>query len=236
MKLKDTLSALPGIFLLALVGCGIVVSQSPEPAPKYTAAPMSAEPTPTASATPSPTPKPQPTLKKNELQICGEIFEKTQVTAVMHSEINRIRKDYGYICDIDWNLFISDDTWGQAWTPGADININEDYEMYRIFPEDTDDHLSFQIRQTIRHEFGHQVIFQVYGMPSINDEELEIFGTYAADPIYGEVLDGYTADEHAADVVAAALSPDPSSPYVTRYSEEQIDTALDLLDTVRRIR
>lgn len=238
MRLKDTLSAIPGIFLLALVGCGYVVSQSEEAAPKYTAPPVtqSAEPTPSATPTQStPAPKPLPSLKDNELRICGEIFEKTPVTSVMHSEINRIRKDYGYICDIDWNLFTSDDTWGQAWTPSGDVDINEDFEMYRTSESDTGEDMSFQIRQTIRHEFGHQVIFQVYGMPTINDEELEIFGEYAADPIAGEVLDGYNADEHAADVVAAALLPDPSNPYVTRYSPEQIDTALNLLDTVRRI-
>lgn len=235
MRLKDTLSAIPGIFLLALVGCGYVVSQSEE-APANTVV-TSPGPAPSKDPEPSPVTKPAaPKPSKNEVMICGEIFEKTPVTNTIRSEVNRIREDYAYICDIDWDLFTSDDTWGRAWTPGGTIDINEDFEMFRVFTDDTGEDLEFQIRETVRHEFGHQVIFQHFGNPGEDDTDIrKIFGNYQPDPLAGEVADSYTADELAADVMAAALNPDQNSPYVTRYDAEVLDSARFYLDETERI-
>lgn len=238
MRLKDTLSALPGVFLLALVGCGYVVSQQPEDVP--TVHTTVTVPAPTQSKDPEPTPATKPAAPKpakNEVMICGEIFEKTPVTNTMRSEINRIREDYAYICDIDWDLFASDDTWGRAWTPAASIDINEDFEAYRIYESDNVEDLEFQVRETVRHEFGHQVIFQHFGYPGEDDLAIrKIFGNYQPDPLNGEVADSYTADELAADVMAAVLNPDSSSPYVTRYDADVLNSARAYLDETERIR
>lgn len=243
MQLKDTLSAIPGIFLLALVGCGYVVSQQEEE-PTHTTITVSPE-TPEKSQEPTPSPSKSspatksaiPTPGKNEVRICTEIFEKTPVTVAMSEEIERIRKDYAYICDIDWDLFESDDTWGQAWTPGGTIDINSEFEFFRVYEEDTAEDLEFQVKETVRHEFGHQVIFQKYGMPGQDDEDIQRFFGYDAepDPISGEVPDTYNADEFAADIISASLNPDRSSPYVTRYSSTQIKRAYMTLKYVERI-
>lgn len=240
MRLRDTLSALPAIFLLSMVGCGYVVSQQEEE-PTHTTITVTPE---TPEKSPEPTPSPTetatksaiPTPDKDEVRICLEIFEKTPVTVAMAQEVERIRKDYAYICDIDWDLFESTDTWGQAWTPGGIIDINSDFEMYRVYEEDTADHLTFQVKETVRHEFGHQVIFQHFGMPGQDDLAIrKIFGNYQPDPINGAVTDTYTADELAADVMAAALNPDPASPWVTRYDPEVIESARTYLDDTERI-
>lgn len=242
MRLRDTLSALPAVFLFGLVGCGYVVSQQEEE-PTHTTITISPE-TPEKSQEPTPSPSKSspatksaiPTPGKNEVRICLEIFEKTPVTVAMSQEIERIRKDYAYICDIDWDLFTSDDTWGQAWTPGGTIDINKDFEFYRVYEDDTAEDLEFQVKETVRHEFGHQVIFQHFGFPGQDDLAIrKIFGNYQPDPIAGEVPSTYTADELAADIIAATLNPDSSSPYVTRYDADVIKTARTYLDDTERI-
>lgn len=244
MKLKDTLSALPVLVLFGAVGCGYVLSQEEEPV-THTTVTVTPDAPQSKSPEPSPTPKPTetatksaiPTPGKNEVRICLEIFEKTPVTVAIAEEVERIRKEYAYICDIDWDLFTSDDTWGQAWTPGGIIDINSDFEMYRVYEDDPNEQLVFQIKETVRHEFGHQVIFQEFGMPGQDDEDIkEIFGYEAEpDPANGQIPDTYTADELAADIMAAALNPDRESPWVTRYSSTQIKQANLVLDTVERI-
>ena len=237
MKLRDAASILPAVFLFAIVGCGYAASQSEEtPTPTFTAQPTQTHTeTPEPTATPAPKPA-SPKPSKNEVQICGEIFEKTPVTVTMQSEIAQIRKDYSYICDIDWDLFESTDTWGKAWTPGAEIEINEDIDRYRVLDSDTQEDMEFQVRETVRHEFGHQVIFQHFGYPGEDDIDIrKIFGNYQPDPTTGDIDDSYTADELAADVMAAVLNPDHHSPYVTRYDEEVLNSARSYLDDTKQV-
>jgi hypothetical protein len=241
MQIKDALSAVPVIFLLSVVGCTYVLSTEEDPAPTQIH-------TQTASASPEgkdnpPDPAPAtktpatPTLEDNEILICDDVFTKTPVTNVMRAEISRIAKEYPYICDISWTTFESDDAWGRAWTPGARVEINSDFEGYRIYDNDPVENLEFQIRETVRHEFGHQVIFQHFGRPGIDDDKIvTAFGYPAPDPISGVVSENYTADEMAADIIAAALNPDTSSPFVTRYSEPQIFEANHYLDITESLR
>lgn len=230
-------SALPALFLLAAAGTGYLVSQH-ESEPHHTTITVTP---PSASPSPSPTPtktRAKPTaspLPADSLKICGEIFKITPVTSAMQEEVHRIRKDYPYVCDVDWDL-MEGENWGLAWTPGATVEINSEFEYFRIYTSDTADNLEFQVKETVRHEFGHQVTFQHFGMPQQHDADiLEIFGDYRPDPIVGEILPTYNADEHAADIFAAALNPDPESPYVTRYSKEILNTARYYLDNTTAI-
>lgn len=171
----------------------------------------------TGLATPAYAPAPETTVEAPAgLTVCGQPVEDNEVTRIAADEIFRLDAEGYPVCEANWAFTDTMEKYlGLAYDNDRNfIMMNSNAEHYTT----NDKPLDAMVRHVVRHEFGHQVVFQFYpANDPATDAELSYLFT-------GTENTEEPGHEIAADAIAAALGDDAAA-----YSSHQINTARTML-------